>query len=639
MQINGKKSCIFDFFLLSLQQNFRTMNVKERLAALRAQMREQGLAAYVVPGNDPHASEYMASHWCEMQWLSGFNGESGTMVVTLDRALLWTDSRYYLQAGIELKDSTIELMRESDIDCPSVVEWLCGELRMTNDELRIGVNPEMFSVNDFKEWKEKYAEAGIGVKSVDLIKPIWTEGRPTIPSDKLYPYSADFAGETVEDKISRMREILESKVESQKSKDYALIVSALDEIAWLLNIRGNDVEYNPVVISYVVLEADKCTLFVNPEKIDSAAQNYLDFNNINVQPYEAVFEYIHGLRGTIFYDGAKVNEALYEAISQDANAKNIQSPILVDKAKKNAVELEGERIAMRQDGAALTRFFKWLEETLVESQKSKVERPLTEWDLMEKLHEFRAMGENFVEESFGTIAGYQGNGAIVHYAATKENCAEVKKEGMLLLDSGGQYLDGTTDITRTVWLGGRIPQQAKLDYTYVLKGHIALQTARFPRGTRGNQLDALAKQYMWQAGITFGHGTGHGVGHFLGCHEGPQNVRTDNNPTPLEVGHIISDEPGIYRTGQWGIRTENLITVIHAKQTKATTTEDEWLTFETLTLCFYDTSLIEMSLMTEDEIDWLNAYHVRVYKEVSPLLNEEERKFLARKCAALEVGE
>ena len=605
------------------------MNVKERLAALRAEMREQGLAAYVVPGNDPHASEYMASHWCEMQWLSGFNGESGTVVVTLDRALLWTDSRYYLQAGIELKDSTIELMRESDIDCPSVAEWLCEECKVYGVQCMVGLNPEMFSVNDFKAWKEQFAEAGIGVKSVDLIKPIWTEGRPAIPSDKLYRYSADFAGETVEDKISRMREILEAKGEGLEAKGYALIVSALDEIAWLLNIRGNDVEYNPVVISYVVLEADKCTLFVNPEKVDSAAQNYLDFNNIDVQPYEAVFEYIRGLKGTIYYDGAKVNEALYEAISQDANAKNIQSPILVDKAKKNAVELEGERIAMRQDGAALTRFFKWLEEALGDR--------LTEWDLMEKLHAFRAMGENFVEESFGTIAGYQGNGAIVHYAATKEHCAEVKKEGMLLLDSGGQYLDGTTDITRTVWLGGRIPQQAKLDYTYVLKGHIALQTARFPRGTRGNQLDALAKQYMWQAGITFGHGTGHGVGHFLGCHEGPQNVRTDNNPTPLEVGHIISDEPGIYRTGQWGIRTENLITVIPAKQTKVTTTEDEWLTFETLTLCFYDTSLIEMSLMTEDEIDWLNAYHVRVYKEVSPLLNEEERQYLARKCAALEV--
>ena len=622
------------------------MIVRERLAALRGLMREHGLAAYVVPGNDPHASEYMASHWCEMQWISGFNGESGTMVVTEDRALLWTDSRYYLQAGIELKDSTIELMRESDVDCPSVAEWLAAPLDPPMEGGRkgrrlVGLNPEMWSVDQFSAISHQLSEAGIGVKSVDLIQPIWTEGRPAIPSDKLYPYPADFAGETVESKLARIRKILESRVKSQESRGYALIVSALDEIAWLLNIRGNDVEYNPVVISYVVLEADKCTLFVDAGKLDSAAQNYLDFNNIEVKPYEAVYEYISGLQGTVLYDGARVNEALFEAIGNQESgvrSQNIQSPILIDKAKKNAVELEGERIAMRQDGAALTRFFKWLEEEAFKGQRDKGQcTKLTEWDLMEKLHEFRAMGENFVEESFGTIAGYQGNGAIVHYAATKENCAEVKPEGMLLLDSGGQYLDGTTDITRTVWLGGRIPQQAKLDYTYVLKGHIALQRARFPKGTRGNQLDALAKQYMWEAGITFGHGTGHGVGHFLGCHEGPQNVRTDNNPTALEIGHIISDEPGIYRTGKWGIRTENLITVIPAKQTKATTTEDEWLTFETLTLCFYDTDLIEMSLMTEDELDWLNAYHVRVYKEVSPLLNEEERAFLARKCAAIEV--
>ena len=577
-------------------------------------MRKNGLAAYVVPGNDPHASEYMASHWCEMQWISGFNGESGTMVVTLDKALLWTDSRYYLQAGIGLKDSTIELMRESDIDCPSVIDWLSENIQGA-----VGVNPEMFSVNDFADWKEK-AE----LRSIDLIKPIWTEDRPAIPQDKLYPYSADFAGETVESKLARMREQL------AKKKADALIVSALDEIAWLLNIRGNDVEYNPVVISYVVLEADKCTLFVDANKIDSPAQNYLDFNNIDVKPYEAVFSYISSLSGTILYDGARVNEALYEAIPEGCKKINAKSPILIDKAKKNAVELEGERIAMRQDAVALTRFFMWLEEEAFANGQTQ-----TEWSLMEKLHEFRLKGENFVEESFGTIAGYLGNGAIVHYAATKDNCAEVKPQGMLLLDSGGQYLDGTTDITRTVWLGGRIPQQAKLDYTYVLKGHIALARARFPRGTRGNQLDALAKQYMWEAGITYGHGTGHGVGHFLGCHEGPQNVRTDNNPTALEVGHIISDEPGIYRTDMWGIRTENLITVIPAKQTKATTTEDEWLAFETLTLCFYDTSLIEMSLMTEDEIDWINAYHVRVYKEVSPLLNDEEKKYLAYKCAAL----
>ena len=585
------------------------MNVLDRLAALRAAMKEAKVAAYVVPGNDPHASEYMASHWCEMQWLSGFNGESGTMVVTTDKALLWTDSRYYLQAGIELKDSTIELMRESDIDCPSVVDWLAE-----NVQGLVGVNPEMFSVNDFSAWNEK-----IALKSVDLIKPLWIEGRPAIPADKLYPYS-------VESKLARMREKLVAL------HGDSIIVSALDEIAWLLNIRGNDVEYNPVVISYVVLEADKCTLFVDANKIDTVARNYLDFNNIDVQPYEAVFEYIARLSGTVIYDGARVNEALFEAIPANCKKINTKSPILIDKAHKNAVELEGERIAMRQDAAALTRFFKWLEEEAFANGKTQ-----TEWDLMEKLHAFRVMGENFVEESFGTIAGYKGNGAIVHYAATKDNCTEVKPEGMLLLDSGGQYLDGTTYITRTVWLGGEIPTQAKLDYTYVLKGHIALQTARFPRGTRGNQLDALAKQFMWEAGITFGHGTGHGVGHFLGCHEGPQNVRTDNNPTPLEVGHIVSDEPGIYRTGQWGIRTENLITVIPAKQTEATTTEDEWLTFETLTLCFYDTNLIDMSLMTDKEIAWINAYHERVYKETAPLLNAEEAAYLARKCAPIQL--
>ena len=599
------------------------MKTIEKIAALRQLMREHKLAAYIVPGNDPHASEYMAAHWCEMQWLSGFNGESGTVVVTLDRAFLWTDSRYYLQAGIELKDSTIELMRESDIDCPTIAEWLTTNL--PSSPVQIGVNPEMWSVNAFADLKAQLAAAQYTLYSIDLIRPLWIENRPAIPQDKLYPYSEDFAGESVESKLSRIREIVNRK---SSHRQWALITSALDEIAWLLNIRGNDVEYNPVVISYVVLEPEKCTLFVDAAKLDSAAQNYLDFNNIDFQPYEAVFDYIRGLQGTVYYDGARVNQALYEAIPATCKAVHMQSPILVDKAKKNAVELEGERIAMRQDAVALTRFFKWLEEEAFQS-------PITEWDLMEKLHAFRAMGDNFVEESFGTIAGYRGNGAIVHYAATRDNCAEVHPEGMLLLDSGGQYLDGTTDITRTVWLGGEIPAQAKRDYTYVLKGHIALSTVRFPRGTRGNQLDALAKQYMWQAGITFGHGTGHGVGHFLGCHEGPQNVRTDNNPTVLEIGHIVSDEPGIYRTGEWCIRTENLITVIPAERTEATTTDDQWLSFETLTLCFYDTALIDRSLMTPAEIDWINAYHQRVYNEIAPLLNAEEAEYLAKKCAAI----
>ena len=600
------------------------MNTVDKLAALRQLMRENKLAAYIVPGNDPHASEYMASHWFEMQWISGFNGETGTVVVTLDRAFLWTDSRYYLQAGIELKDSTIELMRESDIDCPSVIEWLTANIQGT-----VGLNPEMFSVNSYADIQGQLSAVNCQLASIDLIAPLWTENRPAIPQDKLYPYSEEYAGESVESKRARIREQISKNISQATNNQWALLVSALDEIAWLLNIRGNDVEYNPVVISYVVLEAEKCTLFVDPSKLDSAAQNYLDFNNIDVRPYHAVFDYIRSLNATVFYDGAKVNEALFEAIPESCPKRPIQSPILVTKARKNAVELEGERIAMRQDAVALTRFFKWLEE------EAFTQSPITEWDLMEKLHEFRAKGVNFVEESFGTIAGYKGNGAIVHYAATPEKCAEVHPEGMLLLDSGGQYLDGTTDITRTVWLGGEIPAQAKRDYTYVLKGHIALSTIRFPRGTRGNQLDALAKQFMWQAGITFGHGTGHGVGHFLGCHEGPQNVRTDNNPTPLEVGHIISDEPGIYRTGEWGIRTENLITVIPAETTVAATTDDQWFAFETLTLCFYDTTLIDRSLMTQEEINWLNAYHKRVYDETAPLLTPEEAAFLARKCQAI----
>lgn len=588
-------------------------------------MQQNGVDAYIVPGNDPHASEYMPSHWFEVRWLSGFKGEAGTVVVTMDKALLWTDSRYYLQAGIELKGTTIELMRESDVDCPSIKEWLKDHVKGM-----VGVNAEMFSVNDYSDFDSE-------LKSIDLIGPLWTEDRPAIPQDKLYPYSADFAGESVESKLARMRELISGKLNVEGGK-WALIISALDEIAWLLNIRGNDVAFNPVVVSFVVLENDKCTLFVDANKVDSPAQNYLDFNNIDVQPYEAVYDYIRTLDGTVFYDGARVNEALYEAIPDRCEKKNEKSVILIDKAKKNSLEIEGERIAMRQDSVALTRFFKWLEEEAFKGQGDKGQSTkLTEWDLMEKLHEFRAKGENFVEESFGTIAGYKGNGAIVHYEATPDKCATVYPEGMLLLDSGGQYLDGTTDITRTVWLGGDIPEQAKKDYTYVLKGHIALARARFPRGTRGNQLDALAKQYMWEAGITFGHGTGHGVGHFLCCHEGPQNVRTDNNPTKLEIGHIVSDEPGIYRTGEWGIRTENLIAVIPAERKEACTTEDEFYEFETLTLCFYDTALIDMSLMTQAEIDWINAYHQRVYDETSPLLNENEKAYLQRKCAPISL--
>ena len=593
-------------------------------------MQKEGLSAYIVPSTDPHASEYMASHWAEVHWLTSFTGEAGTAVVTMDQALLWTDSRYYLQAGIQLEGTTVSLMRESDIDCPKIAEWLISAISnqpKMADTSCVGVNPEMWSVNEYKKLKEQLAEAGIGLKSVDLIRPLWTNDRPAIPTHRFFEFDTRYAGESVHSKLERMR----SKMREKKVD--AMVVSALDEIAWVLNIRGNDVEYNPVVISYLVLEQEKCTLFVGNEKVTREVSAYLRANDIDIRGYNEVFGYLSGLECTILYDGAKVNEALYEAISAAAKTVNAQSPIQIAKSHKNDIELAGVRRAMEQDAVALVRFFRWLESN--DTREKMADGKLTEWDLMEQLHTFRTMGKRFIEESFGTIAGYQGNGAIVHYAANEETAATVYPKGMLLLDSGGQYLDGTTDITRTVWLGGKIPAQAKRDYTYVLKGHLMLGHIRWPRGTRGNQLDALAKQYMWQAGITYGHGTGHGVGHFLGCHEGPQNIRTDMNPTVLEPGQICSNEPGIYRTGKWGIRTENLVAVTPVDSTPEATTEDEWLTWETLTLCPYDTKLIDLSLLTEQERQWLNDYHAKVYRRISPLLDTEEEKWLKKKTLPL----
>lgn len=602
------------------------MTVQDKLTALRGLMREEGLSAYIVPSTDPHASEYMASHWAEVCWLTSFTGEAGTAVVTLDKALLWTDSRYYLQAGIELEGTTVELMRESDIDCPKIEEWLISEVRNQKSDVSfvVGVNPEMWSVNAYKELKDKLEGAGIGLKSVDLIRPLWTEDRPPKPMHRFFEFDTRYAGESIHSKLGRIRAKLR-----EKGAD-AMVVSALDEIAWVLNVRGHDVEFNPVVVSYLAIEQDKCTMFVQPEKITREVTAYLRANDVEFKSYEEVFPYLMHIEGSILFDGTKVNEALYEAINPKAKKINAQSPILVAKSHKNDIELAGVRRAMEQDAVALTRFFRWLESD--ETRARMADGKVTEWDLMEQLHEFRAMGKNFIEESFGTIAGYRGNGAIVHYAATKETADFVYPQEMLLLDSGGQYLDGTTDITRTVWLGGDIPAQAKRDYTYVLKGHLMLGHIRWPRGTRGNQLDALAKQYMWQAGITYGHGTGHGVGHFLGCHEGPQNIRTDMNPTVLEPGQICSNEPGIYRTGKWGIRTENLVAVTPVESTTEATTEDEWLTWETLTLCPYDTTLIDFSLLTEQERQWINDYHAEVFRRVSPLLTEEEAKWLEEKC-------
>ena len=601
--------------------------IKERLAALRALMKEKGVWACIVPGTDPHASEYMAEHWTEMSWITGFLGETGTAVITIDQALLWTDSRYYLQAEAELQGTTVELMRESDIDCPSIPEWLC-KARGERREARVAVNPEMYSVNGYRELKNTLGEGGLELVSIDLISPLWIEGRPAIPTSLLYEYEERFAGESVDSKLARVRQALTER------HCEALIVSALDEIGWLLNIRGKDVDYTPCLISYVVVEMDKCTIFVAPNKLDDAARAYLNRINVCVQDYNQVFDYLKDINvSSIMYDGGKVNEALYEAINPAANKVNVSpSPVLKMQSVKNDTELQGERLAMRKDAVALTRFFRWLENEALQT-------PQTEITLATKLGEFRAMGENYTDDSFCTIAGWKGNGAIVHYHATPSECAKVEGDGVLLLDSGGQYLDGTTDITRTIWVGNpaNIPAAVKRDYTLVLKGHIALASARFPKGTRGNQLDVLARQFLWAEGMTYGHGTGHGVGHFMGCHEGPQNIRTDNNPNPLQVGNICSDEPGIYRTNEYGIRIENLIAVREAREPGTHTTGETYLEFETLTLCYYDTNMIDLSRMTKQEIAWINNYHAWVYAEVAPLLEAEEAAWLKEKCMPLAV--
>ena len=601
--------------------------IKERLAALRALMKEKGVWACIVPGTDPHASEYMAEHWTEMSWITGFLGETGTAVITTDQALLWTDSRYYLQAEAELQGTTVELMRESDIDCPSIPEWLC-KARGEKREARVAVNPEMYSVNGYRELKNTLGEGGLELVSIDLISPLWIDGRSAIPTSLLYEYEERFAGESVDSKLARVRQALTER------HCEALIVSALDEIGWLLNIRGKDVDYTPCLISYVVVEMDRCTIFVAPNKLDDAARAYLNRINVCVQDYNQVFDYLKDINvSSIMYDGGKVNEALYEAINPAANKVNVSpSPVLKMQSVKNETELQGERLAMRKDAVALTRFFRWLESEALQT-------PQTEITLATKLGEFRAMGENYTDDSFCTIAGWKGNGAIVHYHATPDECAKIEGDGVLLLDSGGQYLDGTTDITRTIWVGNpaNIPAAVKRDYTLVLKGHIALACARFPKGTRGNQLDVLARQFLWAEGMTYGHGTGHGVGHFMGCHEGPQNIRTDNNPNPLQVGNICSDEPGIYRTNEYGIRIENLIAVRESRELGTHTTGETYLEFETLTLCYYDTNMIDLNRMTKQEIAWINNYHAWVYAEVAPLLEAEEAAWLKEKCMPLAV--
>ena len=589
--------------------------ITNRVDSLRDSMRNAGVSACIIPGTDPHASEYIAEYWKERVWISGFNGSAGTAVVSLEKAGLWTDSRYFLQAADQLADTGFELMKQGLPETLDIIPWLASELKAGD---KVAVNAQMFSVNGFSAMKAELKLSGIELVSVDLLAQVWTD-RPALPLQPFFVFDVKYAGKSATEKL------LDLRAEMKKARADVFVLSALDDIAWLFNIRGKDVDYNPVTIAYALVEDEKATLFVAPEKVTTETSQYLQGEGVSVAVYLDIYAALKAIQVSkaVLVDGAKLNQSLFEVIPADCTIRNTMSPVFILKSIKNEVEMGGYRRAMVKDGVALTRFFKWLEENLKSGK-------LTETSIDKKLYEFRSQQENFIGESFGSIAGYGPHGAIVHYSATEESASTLKPDNIFLLDSGGQYLDGTTDITRTIALGTPTVQQ-KIDFTLVLKGHIALSSAVFPAGTRGSQLDILARKAMWDLGLNYGHGTGHGVGHFLNVHEGPQSIRAEENPVVLQAGMFMSNEPGLYRTGKYGIRTENLIHIIPAKKTEF----GQFLTFETLTLCPIDQLLIDVDLMTDEEILWLNDYHKKVYEAIAPKLDEDEREWLSRKCAKL----
>ena len=584
----------------------------KQLTDVRNLMRERGIAALIVPGTDPHSSEYIAAHWQERSFISAFTGSAGTAVITLDGGCLWTDSRYFLQAAEQLKKSGLQLQKDGVIGTPDIATWLGSTLKNGDT---VAVNPAMFSINGMRKLESQLAEYGISINTnYDFISDVWKE-RPALPDAPVMVFDEKYTGRSIGDKLAALR------TEMGKLHIDTILLTALDDIAWLFNLRGSDIECNPVFISFAIVDSKKATLFINPAKLDDKTKAYLTESEVEWRGYGEIFTALKSLDGgvRIGLDFNKVNYALYKSIPCACQTVEIPPVVFRMKAIKNDVELAGERRAMVKDGVALVRFFMWLEKAVAKGE-------VTELSAIARLHECRAAQDKFVMESFGTIAGYAEHGAIVHYSSSPETDIPLKAENFFLLDSGGQYLDGTTDITRTVALG-RLTQQQKRDYTLVLKGHIALATAKFPYGTRGSQLDILARNFLWQNAMNYGHGTGHGVGHFLNVHEGPQNIRMDENPTILEPGMVISNEPGIYRAGQYGIRTENLVAVREAGESEF----GRFLCFETLTLFPFDAKSIDKKMLTDEEIRWINGYHKMVFKKLSPKLTKEETAWLEKK--------
>ena len=588
-----------------------------RIEELRTVMKSEGIDAFVFPSTDPHNGEYVPEHWKGREFISGFNGSAGTAVVTMDDAALWTDSRYFLQAEEQLAGTGFRLMKLKIEGTPTISQWL-GRKLAANGGTVVGIDGMVNSIGTVEALADELrAEGGITLRTnFDPLKVIWKD-RPAIPSDMAIVHPQKYAGESAQSKIARIRQALrERHVEG-------MLVSALDDIAWALNIRGTDVHCNPVVVSYLLITMDSVTLYINSDKLTPVVREHLAANGVMTDEYENVKKGLAGYDGyNILMDPDETCYTLYKAYG-DCPKVLAPSPLPSMKIVKNETEIMGYRYAMLRDGIAMVKFLRWLVPAVEEGG-------VTEVSASDELEAFRAEQSLFKDISFDTIAGYGAHGAIVHYEPTPETDIELKPEGLLLLDSGAQYLDGTTDITRTIALGPVTDEQKHI-YTLVLKGHIRLAMAKFPANASGTQIDILAREAMWREGLNYMHGTGHGVGSYLSVHEGPHQIRMEYKPEPLRVGMTVTNEPGLYLAGKFGVRIENTMLIIEYMNTEY----GRFLKLEPLTLCPIDKAPIDVDMLADEELDYLNDYHAAVFKSLSPYLDDEMTEWLANACAPL----
>lgn len=598
--------------------------VYERLEALRELMRRERVAAFIFSSSDPHNSEYVPDRWKGREWISGFDGSAGTVVVTLKHAALWTDSRYFLAAEVQLKDTGIELMKLKMPGTPSVSQWIAQEIYDENDGgiTEIGVDGRVNSHSFVEQLKYDLQQSGITVRTNwDPLEELWLD-RPDIPNAIIHIHPLKYAGEDAISKIKRIRH------EVSLLHGDGILISSLDDIAWTLNLRGTDVHCNPVFVSYLLIEPDKVVLFVDANKLTLEVKQYLCKIGVSVLPYNSISSYLHKdyLAYNILLDPDVTNSYLVNCVDRK-RVKIVfgHSPVPAMKAVKNSVEIEGFHQAMLRDGVAMVKFLKWLQPAIEAGGQ-------TEISLDRKLTSLRAQQALFKDISFDTIVGYEAHGAIVHYEATPETDATVDAKGLVLIDSGAQYEDGTTDITRTIALGPVTEEQRHI-YTLVLKGHIQLELAKFPVGVSGTQIDALSREAMWREGFNFLHGTGHGVGSYLNVHEGPHQIRMEFMPAPLHAGMIVTDEPGLYLSNKFGVRIENTLLIKKYMNTEF----GEFLQMEPLTLCPIDLTPVDITMLLPEEVTWLNNYHQLVYAKLSPYLSVDEREWLKNATKAVEL--